>query len=200
MHIWVDGHEIDGDHKLTPEERARLRAEIEKARAAAHDAMEKARPEIEKARAEARAAMEKARPEMERAMQEVRRHRAEIARAEAEMQANQERMRELQPKIDAAMAQVEAHRAEIEQAVAQVQPQLDAALAKVRADLAAQHIDARIQEHVDQELKRVELRIEMEEARDRSRADQAVHRNITIHTTEQPNGDRTEERTETDGK
>jgi len=74
------------------------------------------------------------------------------------------------------------------------------ALAKVRADLAAQHIDARIQERVDAELKRVELRIELEEARDRSRADQAVHRDITIHTTEQPNGDRTEERTETDGK
>ena len=149
----IDGHDWES---MTPEEKKQVREEIENARRQAHEALEKIRPEIEHAISEAHAseraerAVRDAQPRIDRAMAEMAAHRAEMAQA---------------------MAEVAAHRAEIDKAFATVRPQIEDALAKVRDQLAKQHIDVQIQEHVDEALKRAEMRLEAEEARARARAD-----------------------------
>ncbi|HTW33159.1 MAG TPA: M56 family metallopeptidase [Rhizomicrobium sp.] len=164
--IWVDGHRLD---EMSPADRQRLHEEIENARRQAHEAMEKARPEIEKAMAQVRAseeAMRAARPQIERAQAEVARHQMEIQRAEAEVARHrmdieraEQAMRDAKPQIDAAVAEMAKHKGEIEAAMAKVQPEIDAAMAKVREEMAKQHINVKIDERVDEALKRAEIRI-----------------------------------------
>jgi beta-lactamase regulating signal transducer with metallopeptidase domain len=104
------------------------------------------RMEVARARREAHAAMARARPEIDKA----------VAAAKLGEQA----VRDAQPQIDAAMAEVAKARPEIDGVMADVQPEIDRALAKVRADLAKEHVDMRIQEKVDAALQRAEIRIE----------------------------------------
>jgi beta-lactamase regulating signal transducer with metallopeptidase domain len=170
--IWVDGRSWD---QLSPEERQRAHEKIAQARQQAREAMEKVRPEIEKAMAQMRAseeAVRAARPEVDRAMRDVMRRRADIQRAEAEMARHrediaraQQAVRAAQPQIDAAMAEVTRHRAEIDAAMANIEPQIQAAMAKVHAEMEKQHLDANIQARVDEALQHAEVRIRLEEHR-----------------------------------
>jgi len=177
-HIWVDGHRVED---LTPEQRQRLRDEIAKARDEARAAIEKARPEIEKAMAQMRAseeAVREAQPQIERARAEVARHQAEIQRAEAEVERHradieraEQAVRDAKPQIDAAVAEMARHRGEIEAAMAKVQPEIDAAMAQVHAEMAKQHVDAKIQAHIDEALRHAELRIRAAEKHTRVKGD-----------------------------
>jgi beta-lactamase regulating signal transducer with metallopeptidase domain len=168
--IWIDGHRLD---EMNAAERERWHQEIESAKRQAREAMDKARPEIEKAMAQVRAseeAVRAARPQIERAQAEMARHQGEIQRTEAEVARHrveieraEQAVRDAKPQIDAAVAEMAKHKGEIEAAMAKVQPEIDAAMAQVRAEMAKQHIDAKINERVNEALRHAELRIRASE-------------------------------------
>lgn len=116
------------------------------------------RAEIEKAGREAHDALAKAKPEMDKAMIQLRIKEAEL--------------KDVQPQLDAAIAQMKDHRAEIEAALAKVKPEIDAALAKLQADLKKQHLDVHVEERIDAALKRAEIRIEAHDKGDNDRVEE----------------------------
>jgi hypothetical protein len=171
VHISVDGHE----RALTPSERRHIRVVIEKARHDAREAMAKARPEIEKAMVQVRASKEAM-----RAMHDVQ---PQIDAAMAEVE-------KARPQIDAAMAEVAKERPEIDRAMTEAQPEIDAALAKVRAELAKDHLDANIQMRVDAALKRAEIRIEAVKAREHGNGhEEHTEERVEERTTDTPDND-----------
>jgi ABC-type transporter Mla subunit MlaD len=125
-------------------------------------------------------------PQIDAALAEVAKARPEIEKAVAEAQVGAQAARDAQPQIDAAMAEVAKARPEIDKAIAAAQPQIDAALEKVRAELAKDHLDTNVQVRVDAALKRAEIRIEAIKAQEHG----AAH--------EERKEERTEERTTTD--
>lgn len=142
--VIIDGH---GMHHLTAVDRNRIHAAVAKAKHEAREAVEKARPQIEQAIASAHIAEQSAReaqPQIDAAMEQVRR---------------------AQPQIDAAMDEVRRAQPEIQHAFEAARPEIDAALAKVRTELANEHLDAKIQMRVDEALKRAEIRLEAADMR-----------------------------------
>ena len=157
------------------------------------------RNDVMQAEREAREAIAKAKPEMQReitteirirreqTLRAMREAKPEIERAIAQVSSEQtlRAIREAQPQIDAATEEAERARPEIDRAIEAAGPEIDSAMAKVRAELAKEHLDADIKVRVDAALNRVELRIETARAREAGREERQEER-------------RNEESTETD--
>jgi beta-lactamase regulating signal transducer with metallopeptidase domain len=158
-------------HGLTRADRERIHSAILRAQREAREAVARARPEIERAIAEARTGEEAARsareaqPEIDAAVANAAReaHEAvasikpEMERAVAEAKISEHAMevaREAEPAIDAAwdraIAKYDSHK---------VKMQVDRALAEARAEIARAHIDARIEERVNDALARAEQKL-----------------------------------------
>ena len=68
--------------------------------------------------------------------------------------------------------------------MAKVKPELDKALAKIKADMAKQHVDVRIEEHLDEALRKAELKIEADGMRTRERGEHHTEDQNTVVTTD----------------
>ena len=144
--IIVDGRDF---RHLTPAEQKRARIAIAKAARETREAIAKVAPEIERAISDAHIAVTLSRPEVENALAEVRRE---------------------QPEIEKAMSEVAKEQPEIAREMAAARPQIDAAMAKARAELARENIDAEVRAHVDEALAKAQADIEKAHARMRENA------------------------------
>jgi hypothetical protein len=113
---------------------------------------------VERAKREAREALKMAKPEIERAVREA--HVSEDA-----MRA----MEAAQPEIEHAVTEAMKARPQIDEAWAKARPEMEKALADARAELRKAHLDLKVEESVDDALKRAEMRIEAAESRDHDR-------------------------------
>jgi beta-lactamase regulating signal transducer with metallopeptidase domain len=158
-------------HGLSRAEHERIHSAIVRAQREAREAVARARPEIERAIAQARTGEEAARavreaqPEIDAAVANAAReaHEAvasiqpEMERAAAEAKISEHAMeaaRAADPAIDAAMA-----RAVAKYDSRKVQMEVDRALADARREIARAHIDAKIEERVNNALARAERKI-----------------------------------------
>ena len=85
------------------------------------------------------------------AQEEIARVRPEIEKAIAEAKISEQAVKDAQPQIDEAWAKAG--------------PEIDKALEQARVALAKANLDVKIQERVDQALKRVEIRIQARDGR-----------------------------------
>jgi hypothetical protein len=113
---------------------------------------------VEKAKREAREAIRRARPEIERAVREA--HVSEDAMHAVEA---------AQPEIEHAVTEAMKARPQIEEAWANARPEVEKALANARAEIRKAHLDLKVEENVDDALKRAEIRIEAAASRDQDR-------------------------------
>jgi beta-lactamase regulating signal transducer with metallopeptidase domain len=165
-------------HGLTRADHERIHSAIVRAQREAREAVARARPEIERAIAEARNSEEAARavreaqPEIDAAVANAAReaHEAvasiqpEMERAAAEAKISEHAMeaaREAEPAIDAAW-----DRAIAKYDSRKVQMQVDHALAEAREEIARAHIDAKIEERVNDALARAEQKLKDVRTRD----------------------------------
>lgn len=125
-------------HKLTPAERAHIRAIARKARREAEAAIANAQPEIDRA-------MAKIQPEIDRAIAKAQ---PGIDRAMAEVAKSQPDMERMMHEIGRA------------------RPQIKQAMELARTELARAHVDARIRARVDAALQRAQARLEAKESRE----------------------------------
>ena len=133
----------------------RERDDVAKAAREAREAVARARPEMERALADARIGREQA-------LRAVRESRPEIERAIAQASSEQtlRAIRLARPQIDAAVDQAERVRPEVDRALDAAGPEIEQTMAKVRAEIAKEHLDADIKVRVDAALQRAEVRIE----------------------------------------
>jgi hypothetical protein len=165
-------------HGLTRADRERIHSAIMRAQREAREAVARARPEIERAIAEARTgedaarAVRQAQPEIDAAVAQATReaHQAleaagpELRQAMVDAKINEHAMeaaRAAEPAIDAAW----------DQAIAKydnrkVQIEVDRALADARREIAKAHIDAKIEERVNDALARAEQKLKDVRTRD----------------------------------
>jgi hypothetical protein len=113
---------------------------------------------VERAKREAREAIRSARPEIERAVREA--HVSEDAMRAVEA---------ARPEIDRAVTEAMKARPQIDEAWDEARPEVEKALADARAELRKAHLDMKVEEKVDDALKRAEIRIEAGESRDHDR-------------------------------
>lgn len=97
-------------------------------------------------------AMARVRPEIERAMADVRATQPDIARAQAEIRVHEAEIRAIQEQMPQIQAQVQAE-------IARIQPDIERAVAEARL----KHLDLKIHEKMDRDMRRMELRIEMKD-------------------------------------
>ena len=159
-------------HQFTEADRERLHAAIVRAQREAQEAVARTRPEIERAIAQARTgeeaarAVREARPEIDAAIANATREAQESmasvkpdmerALADAKISEHVARaMREAEPAIDAAMDEAitryDSRKVRIE---------VDAALAQARKEIARAHIDAKIEERVNEALDRAKQKLD----------------------------------------
>jgi hypothetical protein len=170
-------------HGLTRADRERIHSAIVRAQREAREAVARARPEIERAIAQARAGEEAARavreaqPEIDAAVAKAAREahealeaaRPELARATVDAKISEHAMeaaREAEPAIDAAW-----DRAIAKYDSRKVQMQVNRALAEAREEIAKAHIDAKIEEHVNDALARAEQKLKDVRTRDEDSGD-----------------------------
>jgi beta-lactamase regulating signal transducer with metallopeptidase domain len=146
--------------KLTPEERAHIRAIARKAQREAEAAIARAQPDIDQA-------MAKVQPEIDRALAKAQ---PEIDRALAQVAKSQPDMGRVMHKIDRA------------------RPQIQQAMALARTELARAHLDAKIRARVDAALQRAQARLEAREHR-REMRDEAREGFEESHETDEPDTD-----------
>jgi beta-lactamase regulating signal transducer with metallopeptidase domain len=113
---------------------------------------------VEQAKREAREAIRSARPEIERAVREA--HVSEDAQRAVEA---------AQPEIDRAVTEAMKVRPQVDEAWAKARPEVEKAHADARAQIRKAHLDLKVEESVDDALKRAEIRIEAAESRDHDR-------------------------------
>jgi beta-lactamase regulating signal transducer with metallopeptidase domain len=146
--------------RMRSAELRRERDVVARAAREARDAIARARPEMERAMAEARIGREHALRAAREALPEIER-----SAAQAGIDGTLRAIRDAQPEIDAAMDKAEKMR-----------PEIDRAMAKVRAELAKEHLDADIKVRVDAALNRAEIRIKAAKERADSREERQKER------------------------
>ncbi|HEX4079084.1 MAG TPA: M56 family metallopeptidase [Rhizomicrobium sp.] len=159
-------------HALTRAEREQIHTAIARAQREAHEAVARARPEIERARARAKSgeeamrAVREAQPEIDAAVARATREahaamasaKPEIERAIADAKLSEhvaDAVRDAEPAIDAAMDQ-----AITKYDSRKVRVEVDRAPAQARKEIAKAHIDAKIEERVNQALDRAERKLD----------------------------------------